>query len=211
MALSRGVAAALLACAVIAGTAPAQAQRGAHADPDWPCVQIKTPSFGLASVWTGEALDVTSQAWRDDPDTARLVALMTQRRTPAAEVEAAIAAFASKQGAEGRPKLLAAFAGAFAELSAQRAQVMEGLARFGRKQTQMAEAIRRENEALHAGQGAVAGPAGEPSPALRKLQWDIRLFEERKRTIGYVCETPALIEQRIGLVARAVAQATGAP
>ena len=36
------------------------------------------------------------------------------------------------------------------------------------------------------------------------LQWDIRVFDERRQTIGYVCEAPTLIEQRIGEIARSV-------
>ena len=30
------------------------------ADPDWPCQQIKTPTFSLASVWAGPELDLNS-------------------------------------------------------------------------------------------------------------------------------------------------------
>ena len=42
--------------------------------------------------------------------------------------------------------------------------------------------------------------------ARQRLEWDLRVFDDRRRTIGYVCESPLLIEQRIGAIARAVQQ-----
>ncbi len=39
------------------------------------------------------------------------------------------------------------------------------------------------------------------------MQWRLRLFEEQRRMVGYVCESPALIEQRFGALARAIQQA----
>ena len=130
---------------------------------------------------------------------------MAQRRVPIPEAEAAIAEFARKGGTEAKAKLPAALGGAFAELTRQRAQILDGLVRFGKKQTEMADAIRAENEALQ------SAPAGKPDApdqqgagAQEKLQWDLRVFEDRRRSIAYVCETPTLIEQRIGSLARAV-------
>lgn len=199
-----------IALALIAWAAPGLAQRGPAADPDWPCVQVKTASFALASVWPGPPLDLAAQAWRDDPEAARLVTLMSQRRTPTQAVETAISDFAARGGEQGKQRLLAAFAAAFGELTAQRAQIIEGLVRFGRKQREVADRIRQENEALQREAGAGRQIVGsEPSEAMKRLQWDIRLFEERRRSVNYVCETPALIERRIGVIARGVAQATG--
>ncbi len=40
-----------------------------------------------------------------------------------------------------------------------------------------------------------------------RLLWDIRVFDDRRQTVTYVCEAPTLIEQRIGEIARAVQQA----
>ena len=74
---------AVLAMAILVVLAPrAFAQPGVKADPDWPCQQIKTPTFSLASVWAGPQLDLSSQSWRDESDVADLMAKMAERRVP---------------------------------------------------------------------------------------------------------------------------------
>ena len=193
----------------LAAIAPqALAQGRAKADPDWPCFQIKVPVFSLASVWSGPELDVKSEAWRGDNAIVDLVGKMAQRRVPVADAEAAIADFAARTGPDAKAKLLQALGAAFAELTDQRTQVINGLVRFGKRQTEMADKIRAESEALQ------SAPADKPNAASaqgddpqQRLQWDLRVFEDRHRSISYVCETPTLIEQRIGALARAVEKA----
>jgi hypothetical protein len=184
------------------------AQGRPNSDPDWPCRQIKAPTFSLASVWAGPELDLSSQKWRDENDVAELTAMMTHRRVPIAEVESAIADFKSKAGADADAKLLAAFAAAFEDLTGQRSQVLDGLERFGRKQRAMADRIRLESEAVQkAASPHEDGQSQAGADPQERLQWDIRIFEDRHRTATYVCEAPALIEQRIGAIARAVQKA----
>jgi hypothetical protein len=200
---------AVLAIAIMAVfSSRAIAQSGAKADPDWPCHQIKTPTFSLAAVWSGPELDLNSQSWRDESDIADLAAKMTQRRIPIADVESAIADFKAKAGADADAKLLRAFAAAFQDLSQQRSQILDGLERFGRKQRAMADRIRAENEAVQ--KSADQNQDGQTPPGAdsqERLQWDIRVFDDRRRTVTYVCEAPTLIEQRIGAIARAVEKA----
>jgi hypothetical protein len=92
----------------------------------------------------------------------------------------------------------------------------------------MAERIRAENESLRSAQNAPgnqyvqpdtkeqagqsetqARPQNGPAPPasaspLEKLQWDYRLFEERRRTLSYVCDVPTAIEQRLFALAREI-------
>jgi hypothetical protein len=200
---------AVLAIAIVAASAPTAVGRyGAETDPDWPCRQIKTPTFSLASVWSGPELDLSSQSWRNESDVAELVAKMTQRRIPIADVEAAIAAFKAKGGADADAKLLRAFAAAFDDLSQQRSQILSGLDRFGRKQRAMADRIRTEAEAVEKSEDQTqGGQAPSGAEAQERLQWDIRVLDDRRKMVSYVCETPTLIEQRIGAMARAVQSA----
>jgi len=87
----------VVAMAIVVPLTPqAAAQPRATADPDWPCQQIKTPIFSLASVWAGPELDLNSQTWRNESDVADLSAQMAQRRVPIADVETAIADFKTK-------------------------------------------------------------------------------------------------------------------
>jgi hypothetical protein len=192
---------AVLAIATVALLTPqALAQYKGRTDPDWPCQQIKTPTFSLASVWAGPQLDLDSQDWRNESDVADLKAQMAQRRVAIADVEAAIAAFKAKAGPDANAKLLRAFAAAFEDLSQQRSQIIDGLDRIGRRQKALADRIRAENEA--SGNASDQNPDGQ-SPQQRAL-WDLRIFNDRRQTVAYVCEAPTLIEQRIGEIARAV-------
>jgi plasmid stabilization system protein ParE len=198
--------AALLAVLIVVSP-QASAQGRAKTDPDWPCAQVKTPTFSLASVWSGPDLDLNSQSWREDRDIVDLTAKMTQRRVPIADVEAAIADFKAKAGPEAAAKLLRAFAAAFQDLTQQRAQILDGLERFGRKQRAMADRIRAESEAAETAADQNGKAQTRPADSAEKLQWDIRVFDDRRQTIRFVCETPTLIESRIGAIARAVQQA----
>jgi hypothetical protein len=201
---------AVLAIAIVASPAPrAVAQFTGKTDPDWPCQQIKTPTFSLASIWAGPQLDLESQSWRNESDVADLEAQMAQRRVPIAGVEAAITEFKAKAGPDANAKLLRAFAAAFTDLSQQRSQIVTGLDRIGRKQKALADRIRAENEAVQRSSdqnhGGQAPPPGADSQ--ERLLWDLRVFDDRRQTVTYVCETPTLIEQRIGEIARAVQKA----
>ncbi|HSU99693.1 MAG TPA: hypothetical protein VLI91_06275 [Roseiarcus sp.] len=186
-------------------TPPAVAEYKSKTDPDWPCQQIKTPTFSLASIWAGPELDLNSQDWRGERDVADLEAKMAQRRVPVAEVEAAIADFKAKAGPDANAKLLRAFAAAFSDLTRQRSEIVEGLDRIGRRQKALAERLRAENEAASDQNGAAQAPPGADSQ--QGLLWDLRIFNDRRQTVTYVCETPTLIEQRIGQIARAVQKA----
>lgn len=198
-----------LAIAMVALLAPpAVAQPRAKRDPDWPCEQIKTPTFSLAAVWAGPELDLASQSWRNEPDVAELKAQMAQRRVPIAEVEKAIADFKAKAGPDADAKLLRAFAAAFEDLSQQRSEVIDGLDRFGRRQRALADRIRTENEAVEKASDQKTDSAAAPgADSQDKLLWDIRIYNDRRQTASYVCEVPTLIEQRIGAIARAVQNA----
>ena len=200
---------AVLAIAIVAPLSPqALAQPRAKIDPDWPCQQIKTPTFSLASIWAGPPLDLASQSWRNESDVADLESEMAQRRVPIADVEKAIADFKAKAGPDADAKLLRAFAAAFEDLSQQRSQVIDGLDRFGRKQNALADRIRAENEAVQKTSDQKSDSQAAPGVSSQdKLLWDLRVYSDRHQTASYVCEVPTLIEQRIGEIARAVQKA----
>src|SRR6516162_6358949 len=39
-----------------------------------------------------------------------------------------------------------------------------------------------------------------------RVEWDTRIFEERRKTMSFVCEVPVLIEQQLFALARAIQQ-----
>jgi hypothetical protein len=192
---------AALALGLIA--APASAQRASRDQGDWPCRQVKVPELSIAQIWSGPAADVAGAKWRSDAALAQLVASVAARRTPLETAEKLVKDYAAALGEKKREKLTLLFAGAFETLDAERREVIAGLDRYGRKQKEMAERLREEMQNLHNAQdkGADAAAMQQASEA---LQWDLRIFEERSKAVGFVCETPALIEQRLGALARVI-------
>jgi hypothetical protein len=176
----------------------------AHQDPDWPCRQILVGRLSLAAVWSGPPID--GLAWRNDPAVADLVAKLAARRTPLEDAEHLIDDFAQSQGTNKTKKLIAVFAGLFDSLDQERAQVIDGLLRFGAKQRELAAKIRTENASSKESATKPPKDAHKPDKGNREqdLEWDLRVFDERRQSLASVCETPTLIEQRLFALARLI-------
>lgn len=193
--------AALSAAAVAAYTPPGS-------NPDWPCQQILVSHLSPAQSWTGpsiQGLDASS-----DPEVDELAEKLAQRRLSIDDAKAQIDAFAASAGADKQKKLTLLFAGLFDRLDGERAEVIEGLIRFGHRQKEAADQIRAESEKLHEEQDKSMSPeeANDPnspvSNAAKQLQWDMRIFQDRHKTLSYVCEVPVTIEQRLFALAREI-------
>jgi hypothetical protein len=171
---------------------------------NWPCHQILVGRLSLAAVWSGPSIE--GLAWRNDQAVADIVARLAARRTPLDDAERAIEDFAQSQGAGKTKKLVAVFAGLFETLNDERTQVIEGLLRFGARQKKLAEKIRAENDLPREGPGKELPDAGKKDVenVAGDLEWDLRVFDERRQSLTYVCETPALIEQRLFALARVI-------
>jgi hypothetical protein len=171
---------------------------------NWPCHQILVGQLSLAAVWSGPSIE--GLAWRNDQAVADIVATLAARRTPLEAAERAIEDFAQSQGASKTKKLVAVFAGLFETLNDERTQVIAGLLRFGAKQKELAGKIRAENALSREAPGKEPPDAGkqDAKTVARDLEWDLRVFDERHQSLTYVCETPALIEQRLFALAKVI-------
>lgn len=170
---------------------------------NWPCHQILVGQLSLAAVWSGPSIE--GLAWRNDQAVADIVATIAARRTPLEAAERAIEDFAQSQGASKTKKLVAVFAGLFETLNDERTQVIAGLLRFGAKQKELAGKIRAENALSREAPGKEPRASGQGEETVaRDLEWDLRVFDERHQSLTYVCETPALIEQRLFALAKVI-------
>ena len=174
--------------------------------PDWPCAQIKVPEISIAAVWSGPSKDDVGNAWDEDAVIRDLVARLAARRTPLAEAQNAISNFITGNTAERAQKAKLIFAGLLATLNAERGQVMNGIERFSRQQTAFADRIRREIAELRELQDAPVHDQAKLDELANRIDWDTRIFEDRRKTIGYACEVPVLIEQRLFALARTIQQ-----
>jgi hypothetical protein len=170
---------------------------------DWPCRQVKVPDLSLAAVWSGPSIATAEKAWRGDTQVSDLVSRLAARRTPVETAEQLISDFARNAGSERKDRLLLLFAGVYDSLDAERGEVMAGLDRYGRAQKDMAERLRERTQKLREAQDARA-EAEKVKELSDALQWEMRVFEERRKAVTFVCETPALIEQRLGFLARSI-------
>ena len=172
--------------------------------PDWPCVQIKVPQLSVAAVWAGPPIDDAASAWEQDPAVRELVARLAARRTPLDEAQKAISDFMTGNAGERQQKAKLLFAGLFNTLDRERSAVMNGIERFSRQQKEFVARIRAETTELRNLQDAADHDAVKTDELASRVEWDTRIFEERKKTIGYVCEVPVLIEQRLFALARTI-------
>jgi len=174
--------------------------------PDWPCVQAKVPEISLAAVWAGPPLDDVADKWKNDAKVSALVSKLGARKTPLEEAKQAVTEFLGGPPAEKAANGKLLFAGLFETLNAQRTSVMNGLERVTRKQRDAAEQIRSHTLSLHALQGASPPDQAKIDELSNQLIWETRIFEDRRRVIGFVCEVPTAIDQRLFALGRVIQQ-----
>jgi hypothetical protein len=174
--------------------------------PDWPCVQAKVPEISLAAVWAGPPLDDDINKWKNDPKVSALVSRLAARKTPLEEAKQSITEFLAGSAAEKAAAGKLLFAGLFETLNAQRDQVLNGLERVTRKQRTAADKIRADTLALQALQGASPPDQAKIDELGNQLIWETRIFEDRRRVIGFVCEVPTAIDQRLFALGRVIQQ-----
>jgi hypothetical protein len=181
------------------------------ADPrfaDWPCIQIKVPEISVAAVWSGPSIDDVGHAWEENPATRDLVPRLAARRIPLDDAQRAISDFITGSVSERQQKAKLIFAGLFATLNQERSQVMNGIERFSRQQAAFADRIRLDIAELRELQDAPDHDQSRLDELANRIDWNTRIFEERRKTISYACEVPVLIERRLFALARAIQQST---
>ncbi len=174
---------------------------------DWPCEQVYVPEVSAAVVWDGPNIDGVLDQWRQQADVEALVRQLTARRAAAADAEPAIEAFAKQQPpAERNGKLTLLFAGVWQSLNADRRKLNNGILRYARDQQQRAEKLDAHLVEMVRLENDPSAQAGEKLSALRK-QVDIeqRVFDDRERTIPFLCTRPRVLEQKLGELARSIA------
>jgi hypothetical protein len=174
--------------------------------PDWPCVQAKVPEISLAAVWAGPPLDDAIEKWKNDAKVSALVPKLAARRTPLEEAKKAVTEFLSGSATEKTETGKLLFAGLFETLNAQRNSVLNGLERVTRRQREAADKIRSDTLALQALQAASPPDQPKIDELSNQLIWETRIFEDRRRVIGFVCEVPTAIDQRLFALGRVIQQ-----
>jgi hypothetical protein len=192
----------LWALVLLPGAALAQQNAGSSGDAEWPCAQRRVPTVAVGTVWTGPD-PAQAGSWGGDFEAAALAQKLASRRTPLAEIDPLLDAFAEKAGAEKAVRLTRVFAGVHELINTDRDRVMSGIDRYARGQQRLAERVREEADQVSA--ATDAPDAGRPATELEtRFAWDRRIFEDRSQALTYVCEVPVLLEQRLFDLARRI-------
>lgn len=180
----------------LSATATAQPK---PADPDWPCVQRLLPEIAGGMVWTGPLLDDIALS-EDDRTSADLSKELAARRVPMEDAELQIADYAATLNAKDKPEMLAAlFKSTLEIINDDRASIINGIKKFSRGQRTLADKINAKNEEI---QVMDRSDFLARDTAVAERDWDVRIFEDRRKSLVYLCEQPVLLEQRAFALAR---------
>jgi hypothetical protein len=175
--------------------------------PDWPCRQLKVPELSAAAVWPGTIPAAAGNGAVKAPEPSELVSSLAARRTPIDEADRLIAGYVTGTPAEKQAKARALFDQLLDALNTQRSSLMNGLERSYRKQKQLAELIRANTVKLRDLQDTGGTDEAKLQELGRQIEWDTRIFEDRRKTMSFACEVPIEIEQRLFSLSKSIQKA----
>jgi ribosomal protein S6 len=194
--------AAVLAAGVSAHSEASVRNLPGATNPDWPCVQRLLPEISAGMIWAGPPLDSVGNGAADQ-SVARLAEELAARRVPIDEAEAMVEDFAGDLTPEARKEqLVRLFAETLEVINADRSSIIHGIERYTRGQRELAKNIAKRNDAIQ------ALPASDVTGRQRLVaerDWDLRIFNDRRSALTYLCEQPVLLEQRAFALARSIA------
>ncbi len=174
-------------------------QGAVEADPDWPCVQRKVEHLSVGVMWPHPIPEASTPL---PPDLDDLAAALALRRVSLDEAQKMIDAVAEASPDLGLDAYGQVFRAAFERIDRQRSRIVQGIGRYAHNQARLSEeldALRAEMAALEA--------ADEPDfdrmdEVETEMDWRERVFDDRNRSLTYVCETPILLEKRAYAIAQ---------
>ena len=164
-------------------------------------------SLSLGLMWS-RPVDTAAAVGVDlSPEVEDLVDQLALRRLTLEELNGLVAAFAKSNPEVNEPIYEQVFERIFNELGAKRHKIIKGIERYSLKQIALSEkidSIRAEMDKLL----AESSPDYDKIDKLEEqLDWEERIYQERSRSLTYVCETPVLIEKRLYGIAQMLMKA----
>ena len=205
MALHSSFRRAVVVCAILPALIAGPSQAASSTDPDWPCIQPKVPQIAAGQVWNGPPVEEIGESWREEKTISELAQKLSQRRTPLEEAKTLIGNFAGGlQGDKSRP-LTALFAGTLSLINSERTSIIAGIGRYAKKQRALSKKIEDEMAELsQLPQDDSEDSVSQRQDLLDIQAWDVRIFQEREKSLRYVCEQPVLLEQRAFAIGREI-------
>ena len=162
-------------------------------DPKWPCIQRKVPHLAVAQMWAGPPpVDEAKAELADDSGVSL------------EDAEKLIVDYAGSLGPDRNRRLTAVFGEVFDLIDKERAIVISGIGRYARKQEKLSDAIEERRAELARLLKETPLNHDRIEELEDTLAWDTRIFDERRQSLTYVCETPVILEQRLFSLARII-------
>ncbi|MEO9873540.1 MAG: hypothetical protein ABJM26_16955 [Anderseniella sp.] len=202
----RGKCLVLSVLAAFALSVPAQAYEPKK---NWPCVQVKVPELSPAMMWAGPELTGSAAEWRKSPKAGSTAKKLIIRRYSEEQVAEFVATFATQLGGDERQvEMTRLFAASFDLVAAERRDIIAGIERFTKRQRELADTVRKTRAELEVSLKN-QNPSDQQLAARReieeRLNWQTRIFDDREKSTRFVCEVPTLLEKRLFLIAREIA------
>ncbi|WP_322187159.1 hypothetical protein [Fulvimarina sp. 2208YS6-2-32] len=161
---------------------------------NWPCVQRQVETIQAAQIWSGPDLEIGRSVER----TAQMRAIVDQAVARRIDGEAAtrlVRDYVETVPEDEREAVSTAlFTDILDRLNLERNQVMGGIMRYGSRQKALADALREK--AREMARIRREGDATAFADIREEMAWDTRIFDDRRKSLTYVCEVPILIERR---------------
>jgi uncharacterized protein YhaN len=171
-------------------------------DPDWPCIQRLVPEIAPAVMWPGPPVESVDGVG-SNPLVDQLATELAARRVPLEEATTQIEDFARTLADERKDEQLTRlFARTLEIINSDRGSIIEGIKKYARGQRALAKAITEKNERLSE---LPSDQVLERDTLIAERDWDIRIYDDRARSLTYLCEQPVLLEQRAFALARTIA------
>lgn len=203
-----------LASSALAGAPESKIQGAEEAAPppidmsaDWPCVQRKVESLTASQMWDGPSIEGV-KGWFKDKAISDLIELLSSRRVPIEEGEAAIQKFGEAQPEDKRDaQLTLLFAGLFDKVNSQRRGVLSGIEKYQKSQKERAKELERQSTEIARLEGEATSNESvtkQLDQAHEHYNWAQRIFQERQSSIPLACELPVLMEERLYAFTRSI-------
>ena len=175
-------------------------------DPDWPCMQRRVEHLSIGVLWPEPIPEPDSPLADDLREVAAQLALRRVSDEQARELLAEVEARHPDFGTADYGRL---FQATFQQIDRQRAQIVAGIGRYAQNQETLASEIDRLQAEMAALEAADESDFDRIDEVEAELDGRIRVFNDRARSLTYVCESPVLLEQRAYAIAQMMLEAAG--
>lgn len=172
-------------------------------DKNWPCIQRKVVKLSAGQMWRGNPVDEKDLSWQQNEDVRELVNKILPRRVKLKDTEKIIEEFANKHNGNRKKQLEQSFLGLLSETNKIRQEIISGIGKFSSRQKSLSKRIIKNRNKINEFEkkdtdGTLTKEEDKEFAKLEQQQeWDIRIRDEREKSLEYVCESPVLLEQRL--------------